>query len=78
MAGALDFNRFELVAQRVWSESNLDEKKRLINELMINRLAYPKKADKFRQDIAKATSPVTVDRLASDLVLIQSGDRVIR
>ena len=78
MAGALDFNRFELVAQRVWSESNLDEKKRLINELMINHLAFPKKADKFRQDIAKATSPVTVDRLASDLVLIQSGDRVIR
>jgi len=78
MSGTVDFNRFEHVAQVVWKEPDLETKKKLINELMINRLAYPKKADKFRQDIAKATSPVTVDRLASDLVLIQSGDRVIR
>lgn len=73
-----DFNRFEFVAQEVWSITDLAEKKRIIIEKMIDKFEFKGKADHFRTNVLAATTAFRLDKLVGDLVLIQSGDRVIK
>lgn len=73
-----DFNRFEFVAQEVWSITDLAEKKRIIIEKMIDKFEFKGKADHFRMMVIAATTAFRLDKLVGDLVLIQSGDRVIK
>jgi hypothetical protein len=45
---------------------------------MIAKFAFPTKAAKFRADVAAASSGTKLDKLVADLVLLQSGDRVVK
>ena len=73
-----DYNRFDYFAQQVWEEPDLARKKELITKLMINRFAFPRKAETFRKAVEKATRPEQIDQIAANLVLIQGGDKVIK
>jgi hypothetical protein len=72
------FNPLEAAAKKVWAAKGLDAKRSIITAEMIDVFAYPQRADKFRNDVAKATTPNKLDKLAADLLLLESGDRVIK
>lgn len=72
-----DFNRLEFIAKDVWAARTIEDKKKHMNT-MIDNFEFPKKAEQFRKAVATATTAMRLDKLAGDLVLLQSGDRVIR
>jgi len=76
-----DYNRFEGYAQAIWESGDFQEKKQLILEA-IGRFEFKKKVDKFIDMVNKlsdnAVGRQKIDKLITDLVLIQSGDKVIR
>lgn len=75
-----DYNRFEGYAQAIWESGDFGEKKQLILEA-IGRFEFKKKVDQFVAMVNKLSdSPAgrqKIDKLIADLVLIQSGDKVI-
>jgi len=73
-----DYNRFEFAGQAVWAEKDLEAKRDLFIKTMVDKFAYPKKADQFRQKAIKTTNPTVIDKMVGDLILLQSGDKVIR
>ena len=76
-----DYNRFEGYAQAIWESGDFEEKKTLILEA-IGRFEFKKKVDAFVTAVNKLTDNAAgrqkIDKLIADLVLIQSGDKVIR
>ena len=76
-----DYNRFEGYAQAVWESGDFQEKKTLVLEA-IGRFEFKKKVDKFVTMVNglsdSAAGRQKLDKLITDLVLIQSGDKVIR
>ncbi len=76
-----DYNRFEGYAQAIWESGDFEEKKSLILEA-IGRFEFKKKVDAFISAVNKLTDNAAgrqkIDKLIADLVLIQSGDKVIR
>jgi cytochrome c556 len=81
MAQVRDYNRFEHFAQAIWASGDFQEKKELILEV-ISKFEFKKKTDKFVDMVNKLTDSAVgrqkLDKLVADLVLIQSGDKVIR
>lgn len=76
-----DYNRFEGYAQAIWESGDFEEKKALMLEA-IGRFEFKKKVDKFVDMVNKLQNNTVgrqkIDKLITDLVLIQSGDKVIR
>ena len=76
-----EYNRFEGYAQAIWESGDFEEKKTLILEA-ISRFEFKKKTDHFVTAVNKLTDTPQdrrkLDKLIADLVLIQSGDKVIR
>jgi len=76
-----DYNRFEGYAQAIWESGDFNEKKALILEA-IGRFEFKKKVDQFVDAVNKLTDNAVgrqrIDKMIADLVLIQSGDKVIR
>lgn len=76
-----DYNRFEGYAQAIWESGDFEEKKTLMLEA-IGRFEFKKKVDQFVTTVNGLTDSVAgrrkLDKLIADLVLIQSGDKVIR
>ena len=76
-----DYNRFEGYAQAIWESGDFEEKKTLILEA-IGRFEFKKKVDAFVTAVNKladnAAGRQKIDKMIADLVLIQSGDKVIR
>ena len=76
-----DYTRFENYAQAIWESGDFTEKKELILEA-IGKFEYKKKVDKFvdldNRPPDNAAGRQKLDKLITDLVLVQSGDKVIR
>lgn len=76
-----DYNRFENYAQAIWESGDFNEKKELILEA-IGKFEFKKKVDKFVEMVNRlsdnAAGRQKIDKLITDLVLVQSGDKVIR
>lgn len=76
-----DYNRFEGYAQAVWESGDFEEKKAIILEA-ISRFEFKKKVDQFVTKVNSlkdsAAGRQKLDKLIADLVLVQSGDKVIR
>lgn len=75
-AATTSYNCVEQVAQRVWAATTIEEKRQLMVDV-IDSLKFKAKQDRFRRDVAAAKNTFALDKLAGDLALIQSGDRVI-
>lgn len=76
-----EYNRFEHYAQAIWESGDFSEKKQLIIEV-IGRFEFKKKTDYFINAVNKlpdsAVGRRKIDQMIADLVLVQSGDKVIR
>lgn len=76
-----DYNRFECYAQAIWESGDFQEKKALILEVF-KHFEFKKKVDQFVEAVNKlvdnAAGRQKIDKMIADLVLIQSGDKVIR
>lgn len=68
--------QYDEQAQNVWTITDIKKKKEILNQ-MIDSFTFKKKADKFRNDVARATSNQKLDKLASDIMLVGHGDKVI-
>ncbi len=75
---AVKSNNFNTQAQAVWAAKTLEEKRELAITTMVNCFKYPSKAQKFRNDIMKATTGRRIDETVKNLVLYGSGDFVVR
>ncbi len=68
-------------AQGVWAESDFEKKKQLARAL-IHKLKYKDKIEKFLKDLDAiqpgAGGNKRIDALAGNLVLLQTGNRVIK
>lgn len=72
------FNNLEEGCRKVWAETTLEGKRSVLEAEMLNAFAMPTRRAKFQRDIERATSMSKLDKLAADLVLLESGDRVIK
>lgn len=75
-ATATSYNCVEQVVQRVWAATTIEEKRQLMSSV-IDDFKFKAKQEHFRKAVAAAKNAFVLDKLAGDLVLIQSGDRVI-
>ena len=74
---AKTYNRFENFAQRIWNEPTLEGKKHLMLTLVIPNFEFKSKKHKISEQVKNTHNPTQIDKLIADLVLLQSGDRVI-
>lgn len=76
-----DYNRFEGYAEAIWQSGDFEEKKALMLEA-IGRFEFKKKVDAFVKAVNSLADSAAgrrkIDKMIADIVLIQSGDKVIR
>jgi len=63
-------------AKRVWSAPSLDAKRQIIHEA-IAVFKFKGKAERFRRQIDAECKASRLDQFAANLVLLESGDKVI-
>ncbi len=71
-----DYNRLERYAQRCWETKDVEEKRKIVLDA-VNKFEFRKNIDIFIK-LAQTANAAKLDKLMADLVLIQSGDRVIK
>ncbi len=78
LVAAAAAHNFDAAAQKVWAATDLDTKKRLVNELMLEHFKYKDKVDAFKLKLQGLQKLQQVDKMAADIVLYQSGNMVLR
>lgn len=74
---SIQAKNFDMEAQMVWGESDMERKRSLITTLMIDCFKYPEKAKQFRNKVLNARTGVDLDRLAGALALYAHGEYVV-
>ena len=75
-AKKVEAKNLDAMAQAVWNAGSVDEKKAALNS-MIDSFKFKAKQDKFRRQVAAASNPNKLDKLAGDITLADK-DKVIK